>query len=375
MSRLTALKERADQESRRAREVAEKAQAENRSMTAPEQATYDSSMKSLNEILDVVKSVKEDEAILGQAKEFGRAIGVGADSKTGQRLSFKGMGATAAKQISPASLDGQKALAPSGATVVNQEFRADPIALGQIANSILDILPTFVHGTPEYSYLRQTTRTNNAAVVAAAAVKPTSVYSLERVDAALAVIAHLSEGITKYWLADNMSLERFVANEMEYGLLRAVEAKVVADINATSGIQTQAYSTSVLQTLRKTLTKLEVAGYVTGAFILHPTDFEAIELALSSTNAIEHMSLPFDATARRLFGAPVVVTPSQAVGVSHTLAQDAVGLDTDGRVEITWNESSNSDDWSKNLLRARCEGRFNTSVFSPLGVVVGDLTA
>ena len=33
------------------------------------------------------------------------------------------------------------------------------------------------------------------------------------------------------------------------------------------------------------------------------------------------------------------------------------------------------DNFSKNLIRARCEGRFGTSVFSPLGVVVGDLTA
>jgi hypothetical protein len=42
---------------------------------------------------------------------------------------------------------------PSGATVINQEFRADPIALGQIANLILDILPTYVHSSAEYSYL------------------------------------------------------------------------------------------------------------------------------------------------------------------------------------------------------------------------------
>jgi hypothetical protein len=33
------------------------------------------------------------------------------------------------------------------------------------------------------------------------------------------------------------------------------------------------------------------------------------------------------------------------------------------------------EDWSKNLIRARCEGRFATSVFAPLGVVTGDLTA
>ena len=42
---------------------------------------------------------------------------------------------------------------------------------------------------------------------------------------------------------------------------------------------------------------------------------------------------------------------------------------------MQWSENSNATDFSENLIRARCEGRFATSVFSPLGVVVGDLTA
>ena len=51
-------------------------------------------------------------------------------------------------------------------------------------------------------------------------------------------------------------------------------------------------------------------------------------------------------------------------------------LDTDQTgTGVQWSETSNADDWSKNLIRARCEGRFATSVYAPLGVVVGDLTA
>jgi len=48
-------------------------------------------------------------------------------------------------------------------------------------------------------------------------------------------------------------------NEMTFDLQLAVEAKALTDINATSGIQTQAYATSVLTTLRKGLTTLETA--------------------------------------------------------------------------------------------------------------------
>ena len=72
---------------------------------------------------------------------------------------------------------------------------------------------------------------------------------------------------------------------------------------------------------------------------------------------------------------PVVATVSQAAGAGHVLATDAVVVDTDTvGVGVQWSETSNSDDFSKNLIRARCEGRFGTSVLSPLGVFSCDLT-
>ena len=99
-----------------------------------------------------------------------------------------------------------------------------------------------------------------------------------------------------------------------------MEAKVLADVNGTSGIQTQAYATSVLATLRKGVTKLEVAGYAASAYVLHPTDWEGVELALSSTNAVEHLSLPYDPATRRLLGVPVTTSNARAAGVGHVIA-------------------------------------------------------
>ena len=80
---------------------------------------------------------------------------------------------------------------------------------------------------------------------------------------------------------------------------------------------------------------------------------------------------------RRLFSVPVVVTTiSEAAGVGHLLATDAVVVDTSPEgVGVQWSQNSNANDLSKNLIRARCEGRFGTSVLSPLGVVSCDLTA
>lgn len=103
----------------------------------------------------------------------------------------------------------------------------------------------------------------------------------------------------------------------------------------------------------------------------HPTPeyaWEGVELALSSTNAIEHLSLPSDPASRRLFGVPIVATVSQAAGVGHVLARDAVVVDTDTiGVGVQWSETSSADDFSKNLIRALCEGLFRDQRPQPAG--------
>ncbi|MDZ7884938.1 MAG: phage major capsid protein [Mycobacterium sp.] len=165
----------------------------------------------------------------------------------GQRLSIKAIARTAVDEFGKRAKAGQKALAPGAGVVVGTEFQPNPIALGKIATTFLDLLP-ITQRDRNYDYLRQKTRTNNAAKVAEGALKPTSVYELERIENSLEVVAHLSEPIPRYWLVDNGSLEDFIATELEYGLMHAIELEVLADINATSGIQLQAFSTNVLQT-------------------------------------------------------------------------------------------------------------------------------
>jgi HK97 family phage major capsid protein len=378
MTNLT--KERRDELVATARAVCAKATAEKRDLTAEEQ-------KSVNDALTEIKSINEalvadarSKDILGQLNGMvpqeqlspsGAFLGAPTD---GKRLTFTAkMVADAAAKMVPNGIDA-KAVAPSGSVLVGQEFSPSPIAMGKPANTFLAALPVRAHSVPTWKYMRQSVRTNNAAVVAEGAVKPTSVYSLNEVDGSLAVIAHLSEAMPRYWLVDNDSVQQWLTNELIYGLQLAIEAKALADVNGTSGLQTQAYSTSVLETLRRSITKVEVAGYTPEYFLLHPTDWQDLEL-LVLAEGFEFKSLPIDPTTRKLFGLPVIVSLAQTAGVSHTVASGSVSVDTDTQgVQIAWSETSNSDDWSKNLIRARCEGRWATSVFTPMGIVKGDLT-
>lgn len=324
------------------------------------------------------KALAENESSNANGERFSKSLGQAAadalddepaiHTDAGKRLTFNSKMA--------AGLISRKSVAASGAAVVAQEFSPNPITLGKPATGLLDVLPSKSHTSPQYAYMRQSTRTNNAAVVASGAVKPTSVYSVTRIEQSLSVIAHLSEGIDRYWIEDNSFLQGFISNELQYGLNKAVEAKVLADINGTSGIVTQAYATSVQATLRKAMTALELTGYVAESIVMHPTDFEAIELLLSTTNAVEHMGLPYDPATRRLYGLPIATTIAQAVGTAHVLGRGAVTVDHDSTgVQLIWSETSNADDFSKNLMRARLEGRFGTTVALPGAVVVADLTA
>ncbi len=109
---------------------------------------------------------------------------------------------------------------------------------------------------------------------------------------------------------------------------------MLTDVDATSGIQTRTFGTSIPVTIRKAITKLEAAGYTPASIVLTPADFETTELALSTTNAVEHISLPYD---RRLSGVPIVVTTSQTAAVGHVLARDSVVVDTDhSGVGVQW---------------------------------------
>jgi HK97 family phage major capsid protein len=238
------------------------------------------------------------------------------------------------------------------------------------------VLPV-IRGPREYSYFTQTTRTNNAAPVAPGGTKPTSVYTLDRVEESLTVIAHLSEAIDKYWLQDGPSLAQFVRDELLYGLMFELEDQILngdgtginfTGLANTSGIQTQALvGTDLLATTRRALTDLETLGLSPAYFVFSAPDWEAIEMAAAAQFAANPNINPVTPMSRRLWGLPVVTTVSQAAETGYLIAADSVALRTDTQgVAIEWDTSIG---FTVNTVRARCEGRFGLTVLRPPGVV------
>lgn len=287
---------------------------------------------------------------------------------------------------------GAKALAPSGTAVAPAgltEIR--PFEQGRVQRSLLSVLPTqTVAQPPTVSYLRQTTRTNNAAAVASGATKPTSTFGLARVDDTLRVVAHLSENVDRYWLGDHADLRRFVGDELAYGLDEAIEAQIVngdglgpnmTGILATSGIQAQAWSTDGWETVRRGLTALQTVGGENPVLAINPVDWQTMSLlrggtglnsfvATDTTNA--GTAPPVAALAQSAWGIGVVLSTALPVGTGLLFDQSAVVVYTDGQVRVEWDSASGFD---TNQLRARCETRALVAVVRPPMVVELDMSA
>ena len=309
----------------------------------------------------------------------------GTGRRQGQVLSLRNL----SEQLRSATPDGMldvRALVASGSTLAPAELlNNSPVDMGEPATALLDVLPVRTVETGEYSYLRQTTRTNNAAPVAVSATKPTSVFTLTRINGTLQVVAHLSEPIHEPWLSDVRSLEQFIESEMAAGIGSALENQILNGngtapqlegiIGAATG--TQAYATSPLVTIRTGLAQIEAAGLKPSAVVLASADWLAIETAtLTAGNYVlgqGTVGAPLDAIKRTVWGVPVVVSTAHTAGTAVLLSVDSVDLVTDGGVLFVWGRVN--DDFAKNQIRARAEIRAQVEVFRPSGIIVADLTA
>jgi HK97 family phage major capsid protein len=277
------------------------------------------------------------------------------------------------------------AVLTGGSVAVPIPLRTQPVIIGQRVNFLRELIPTDDAPGGQYAYMRQTVRTNNAAPTAPGSVKPTSIYSMVRVTDRTRTIAHLSEPVPRQDIADATLLGDFVDSELRYGLDLTLDAQILSGagtgenltgILTTAGIQTQAFATDKITTVRKALTLLENVDLVPTGIVLNPASWEAIELAAMATFAAkDSMGTPVNPMAQSLFGIPVVVSTAVAANVAVVGAWDTSSvLFVTQDATVDWSEASyevatTSTDFQRNMVRFRAEGRWNIAVTRPLGFV------
>lgn len=236
----------------------------------------------------------------------------------------------------------------------------------------------------EFEYLRQSTRTDNAAAVADGATKPTSVYTLASIQDRARVYAHLSEAVPLRLFADHRELRPFLESEMSRGVLDALEDDIVSGASGAvenvtgilnvSGIAAQAYATSVPQTLRKAVTKMQNAHENPTAWAINPTDLEVLDLLLTADGAYVGASAT-GWTYANVFGpVPVVATTSVPAGTALLADWGAATLYVreNTRIDV---DMSGAELFDKNLAKFRGEGRFGFAVNRPAAFCSVDLSA
>lgn len=356
-----------------AREIAERAKSENRSLTDDEVKDIEAKLAKADDLKAKIAAAEKGDAL------WAKINGLGTGSGSVARLKFdrKAMARKAMTGSDGETLN-VKALVGTGASLVGTEFTPEPVALGRPVPSVLDLFGA-VKSARDYSYLRQTSRDNQAAPVAPGAVKPTSVYQMERVESRLKVIAHLSEPLNKYWLQDNDTLAKFIADELLFGLELALVNQILdgdgtgeslQGLATTPGVQTQAFETNAFLTTRGALNQIELLGYEGAGFVMHPNDWLAIETVTLTTGQFMfgEAGAPIDRVARRLWGVPVVLSNQTEAGTAWLIGDGAAALRVDENpIVIEW--AMSGDDFQRNQIRARCEGRFDLATMRPSAVV------
>jgi HK97 family phage major capsid protein len=229
-----------------------------------------------------------------------------------------------------------------------------------------------------FSFLRQITRDLNAAPTPDAGTKPTSIVSTQEIEGRARVVAHISEPVVERLLADFTDMQDFLRSEMEFEVLQALEAQLLSGdglgenftgILNTSGIFSQAYSTSPWVSVRKGLTSLEVAGEQPTAVVLHPADVEAFDLA---REGIDGGWLLATAPGNITTGLPLV--RSIAVPPGTALIGDWQQVRLYVRQNATLDVDRSGDLFTTNQVRLRVEGRWGSAVRRPSAFAAVKLT-
>lgn len=270
---------------------------------------------------------------------------------------------------------GVKALIDSGSNGVPIGFNPTPLTLGKTGFGLLTVLPATERDSGKYSYLAQSVRTNNAAVVAPGGTKPTSTFGVKSVDAELQVIAHLSEPIDRFLLEDNEALEAFLTQELTDGVVRKATALGVQTIVGTSGIQSVPFAVSAADSIYDGATAIQDLGYSPNLIIIGSADYKAIRKQKDTTGQYLAGG-PFlgDASVIQpvLWGTPTLVSPDVPAGKAVVLDTSRVGVSVDSHGVRT--DADKSTGFAKNQVVFRTEGRFGFDVLTPAAVALVSLS-
>lgn len=211
------------------------------------------------------------------------------------------------------------------------------VPIAQRRSRVRDLFPARTTNSAVVEYFRQTGFTNNASVVPEYSsgnfgAKPQSTMTFVGEQAPVRTIAHW-EAAHRNVLADEPQLRSIIDNELLYGLRLTEDAQILSGAGTgedltgilnTSDIQTYSWSAGATSpvadtkadALRRAATLAYLAYYEPTGIIVHPSDWEDIELTKNSQGTyLLAMSVAGGAESR-VWRIPVIDTPAIAEGTA-----------------------------------------------------------
>ena len=245
------------------------------------------------------------------------------------------------------------------------------------------------------SMVKETSFTNNAAVVAEGGNKPESTFEFEKYNVNIETVAHWTK-ISEQLAADAPAVQAFINTRMQYGLQNKVDAQIISGTGSSGQLggflksgNHNDYSTDInietgdtlIDFVAKIQAELEASEYTPEYLILNPRTWTALTL-LKDTQKRYLLGGPGSQTSKSLWGIPVVTTSAIASAVSGTtptaakylLADFSLGSAILDRQELVVDIDRTQDDFIKNLLTIRVERRLALAILDNKAIAGGDLS-
>lgn len=269
----------------------------------------------------------------------------------------------------------------SSTTLVPPQRQPEIRSPAQRRMSVRDLLVNTPITSGSLEYVKETGFTNAAAPVAETVAKPESALTFSLVTGTVRTIAHWIPA-SKQVLDDAQQLKSYIDRRLLFGLQIVEEDQLLSGDGTGQNLTglipaATAYDTSMnimgdtqLDKLRHGIRQLELSFHQPTGIVLHPTDWEKIEL-IKDDNARYIFGDPKNGGSTNVWSVPRVTTPAIAAG-TFLLGDFGQGCELFDRqlatVEISTEHASF---FTENKIAIRAEERLLLAIYKPLALVYG----
>lgn len=250
------------------------------------------------------------------------------------------------------------------------------------AMTIRDLLSVGRTTSNSIEFVQETGFTNNAAPVAEGAQKPESSLEFTLQTTPVRTIAHWIQA-SKQILQDVPALQSYIDTRMRFGLEIEEEDQILSGDGTGQNLlglipQATPFDTdrvragdTRIDVVRRAMTQVRLAEYRADAIVLHPSDWEEIELTKTDDGAYVWAN-PRGLLGPTLWGLPVIDTTAVEEGEFLVGNFQMAAMLWDREESVVDISTEDRDNFIKNMVTIRAEERLALEVSRPEALIYGD---